>query len=130
MAQMVTSVRDNTQPSTSATRSVSKSRSERLESLRTDLRSAGGTGSEIDRARTELDWAAELAEVGSLLAAERVARRAAIRELPAAVRHPLAERLGEAIEAHAKIWSLRNRPGGRADSQARLLPTHRQLAAG
>ncbi len=70
----------------------------------------------------ELAWVAGLLRVACRLGRARLAagREAPVPALPAATRRELLSALAPLVEEHRTVWLARNRPGGRADSVARL----------
>jgi hexosaminidase len=78
----------------------------------------------------ELRWVAGLLGLACRLGKARLAAgpTVAIPSLPAAARAELLAELQPLIEEHREVWLARNRPGGRADSVARLERLARLLA--
>ena len=68
----------------------------------------------------ELRWAAALVALLVDDARERLRADRTLSSVPSSVRGELSARLGALVEEHRRIWLARNRPGGLADSAARL----------
>lgn len=88
---------------------------------------AGTTGQA--RVVDELSWVADLLDLGALVGLARLdaGLDVDVGGLPPAVRRDLDQRLDAVLETHRKVWRLRNRPGGRADSAARFEPLRAAL---
>jgi hypothetical protein len=82
-------------------------------------------------ARAEIDWSIALLAFACRLgvARARAQRAAPIPALPTTARASLASELDALLDAHARVWALRNRPGGRASSRAWLERTLALLRA-
>jgi hypothetical protein len=80
--------------------------------------------------RRELEWVAGLLRLACRLGRARLAagRTVPAAALPDATRRALRAELLPLIEEHREVWLARNRPGGRADSVARLERLARLLA--
>ena len=80
--------------------------------------------------RRELAWVAALLRLACKLGRARLAagRKVQVPDLPAPTREGLRGELLPLIAEHAEVWLARNRPGGRADSVARLERLARLLA--
>ena len=94
------------------------------------LARAAGPEPEAALVRRELGWVAGLLRLACRLGRARLGagRTATVPELPAAARAELAAELAPLVDEHADVWLARNRPGGRADSVARLERLAAQLA--
>jgi hexosaminidase len=94
----------------------------RVEEAAAALRSAAGGSDEERLSRRELLWVAGLLRFACRLGTERLraGRTVAVEDLPPDVRSGLAAELAPLVAEHETVWLLRNRPGGRRDSVARL----------
>lgn len=96
------------------------------------LAASSPTDPERALVRRELLWVAGLLELACRLGRARLAAgpTVPVPELPASVRAELSSRLAPLVDEHAAIWLARNRPGGRADSVARLVRLAALLGGG
>jgi len=93
-----------------------------LEQAGAGLSRARPLGQDGDLLVAELGWARDLLRFACQLGLARSAGGAVLEpsDVPAAARAALASELTELIERQRELWSRRNRPGGLADSTARL----------
>jgi len=95
---------------------------DRLQELQGHLSSLAPSSAEAQLAHSELTLAKDMLDCSCELGLARAeaAPGAALAELSGARCAPIAEQLRELGERHAALWLVRSRPGGLADSVARL----------
>ncbi|HVJ17340.1 MAG TPA: family 20 glycosylhydrolase [Polyangiaceae bacterium] len=102
----------------------------RVTEIKQELERPDRQNGEVQRGRAELHWAARMLEFCCDLGQARLDGEAVrpLAEIEGGRRAALAHELGALIEEHRKLWLGRNRPGGLADSVARLERTRVALA--
>jgi hexosaminidase len=103
----------------------------RVEAVRGHLSGERMACADARETRAEIEWSIALLSFACRLGAARARapRSALIPSLPAVARASLASELDALIDAHARVWAARNRPGGRDGSRAWLERTHTLLRA-
>lgn len=98
-----------------------------IHAIATDSKRLAPPGDSL--ARDELGWGAQVLTLACDLglARLRAGTDRAVGDLPPGDRHPLAERLRDAIDQRRALWRRRNRPGGLHGALAELRTTLRKL---
>ena len=95
---------------------------QRVEAAVAELAAARPGAADGEIARQELAWTGRLLAFACRLGIARLeaGTTVPVPELPPPVREALAAELAPLVAAHEPVWLARNRPGGRAESVARL----------